>query len=162
MRNAAKWRPIQEQSGPSTLWGVASLDDQGSIRDVIIRPSTRLDAEDADTIARAHNARLSRPDQIFSEAIVSHRTGEPAFHFAFGDVTWEMGLRELRTWIDDLQQLAEAGLTDAFIVKFMRKMIPAGDEEKYGSVVGVLMQEFRQFREELRAPVVDAEQGPAS
>jgi hypothetical protein len=162
MRNLAKWRPIREQSGPSELWGVATLDDQGRIHDVVVRPTTRLDAEDADTIARAHNARLSRPDQIFSESIVSHRTGEPVFRFAFGDVTWEMGLKELRAWIDDLQQLAEAGVPDAFIVKFMRQTLPAGDEEKYGSMVGVMMQEFRRFREELRSPVIEAVEGEPS
>lgn len=161
MRNAAKWRSIREVSGPSTLWGVASLDDQGRVHDVVIRPTTKLDAEDADIIARAHNARLSRPDQIFSESIVSHRTGEPDYRFAFGDMTWEMGLRELRAWIDDLQQLAEAGITDAFIVKFMSRMLPAGDDPKYGNAVAVMMQEFRKFREELRSPVVEAE-GEAS
>lgn len=162
MRNVASWRPVREQSEPSELWGVASLDDQGRIHEVIIRPTTKLDAEDADTIARTHNARLSRPDQIFSESIVSHRTGEPVYRFAFGDVTWEMGLRELRTWIDDLQQLAEAGVTDAFIVKFMRRMIPGGDEQKYGNAVAVMMQQFREFREELRNPVVEAEGGAPS
>lgn len=128
----------------------------------VISATNRLDAEDADVIARTHNARLSRPDEIFTESIVSHRTGEPVYRFAFGDVTWEMGLRELRTFIGDLQELAEAGIADAFIVKFVRRRIAGVDEQKYGSLVGVLMKEFRDFREELRSPVEEVGEGVPS
>lgn len=151
MRNAEKWQPFREHSGPSELWGVMA--ESGK---VVVRPTTALDAEDADTIARAHNARLERPDEIFTESIVSHRTGEPIYRFAFGDVTWEMGLRELRAFIGDLYELAEAGVTDAFIVKFMRSRVGGVDAEKYGSMVAAMMSDFRQFREELKNPVVEA------
>lgn len=158
MRNAEKWRPVRDQSGPSELWGVATA---GGL--VIIKPTSRLDAEDADQIARAHNARLTRPDKIWTESIVSHRTGEPVYRFQFGDVSWEMGLVELRTFIGDLYELAEAGLTDAFIAKFVSRRLMPIDEAKYGSTMVALMGEFRSFREELRRPVSEADAGgPAS
>lgn len=158
MRNLSKWEPFREQRGPSEAWGVRDASTQA----VVIPASIRLDAEDADVIARTHNARLERPDQIFTEAIVSHRTGEPVYRFAFGDVTWEMGLRELRQFIGDLYELAEASITDAFIVKFVRSRLAPVDEAKFGSTIKALMSDFRGFREELKAPVVEAEGGEPS
>jgi hypothetical protein len=162
MRNAEKWRPIREQSGPSELWGVASVDASGRIVETIIRPTTKLDGEDADTIARAHNARLSRPDQIYTESIVSHRTGEPVYRFVYGEVSWEMGLRQLRQFINDLYELAEAGLTDAFLAKFVSRRLGVIDEGKYAGTMAALMQDFRSFREELRSPVAEPEESAAA
>ncbi len=158
MRNLSKWAPFREQRGLSEAWGVREVDGEK----VMIPATIRLDAEDADVIARTHNARLERPDRIWTEAIVSHRTGEPVYHFAFGDVTWEMGLRELRQFIGDLYELAEAGITDAFIVKFVRSRLAPVDERKFGSTIKALMSDFRGFREELKAPVVEVEEGEPS
>lgn len=156
MRNSEQWKPVREQSGPSELWGVSTASGK-----VIVRPTTALDAEDADVIARTHNARLMRPDQIWTESIVSHRTGEPVFRFAFGDASWEMGLRELRTFINDMYELAEAGITDAFIAKFVRARVAPFEDMKTGPIVAALMKDFREFREELRNPVVEAEGEPS-
>lgn len=159
MRNAGKWEPYREQRGPSEAWGVRDADTYS----IIVPASHRLDGEDADVIARSHNARLERPDQLWHESIVSHRTGLPVYRFQFGDVSWEFDLAQLRAFIGELYELLEAGLSDAFLARFVREHWAAGGTvEEQNRLLGHLMVEFRTFRETLRNPIAEADEGRAA
>ena len=162
MRNLERWEPRRAQRGQSEHWGVIAVAADGGYK-WVVEPTYRLDAEDADIIARSHNARLERPDQLWHESIVSHRTGEPVYRFQFGPQSWEMDVAQLRAFIGELYQLLEAGLTDAFLAKFVREFWAAdGTVEEQNRMLGILMGEFRKFRELMRNPVAEADEGAAA
>lgn len=154
MRNTDKWEPHSKQNGASEAWGVRS--ESGA---PVIPASYRLDGQDADLICRSHNARLAgRDDEIFHKAIVSHRTGLPAYQFQLGDVSWEMDVWQLRRFIADLYELAEAGVTDSFIHRWVtERLMPSGSPEEQQRMIYGIFQEFRGFRELLRNPVAEAD-----
>lgn len=153
MRNLQTWEPYREQHGPCEAWGVR-VRESGA---VILPATRRLDAEDADLIARGHNARLRRPGEIWTESIVSSRTGRPGYRLQFGDYGVEMDLAALRAFILDLHALLEAGITDAFVAGWVQsRLMPDAPEAEQGRAVVGLLQDFRAFRELMNDPVEEA------
>lgn len=149
MKQVVEWVPFLKTREGEEQWGVKAKDGI-----IVIPASTLLDGQDCDLIARAHNARLTQPDGIMVQAIVSHRDHMPHYQFAYGEVTWEMDLRGMRTFIDHMYESLEAGLTDAFIAHFVKeRLAPGATDEEQGEMVGGMMHEFRQFRELLSKPV---------
>lgn len=164
MRNAEKWRPLREERGPSELWGVVTVGEGGAPGKVILTPSTKLDGEDADIICRSHNARLERGGDgvIHHNPIVSHRTGRPAYQFMLGDVSWEWDLPQLTAFIQEMYELREAAITDSFIVRWVQeRLMPDKPEEEQRRIIAGMFTEFRQFRDLLRNPVEEADEGAA-
>ncbi len=159
MRNNEQWEPFREQHGPSESWGVRTKETHRAL----VAATYRLDAQDADLIARTHNARLKeQPDKIWIESIVSHRTMMPVYRFQYGDTTWELDLVGMRVFIADLYQALEAGISDAFIAAFVRqRLAPEAAADEQGHLIASMMVEFRNFRELLNNPMETSE-GPVS
>ncbi len=158
MKNREKWEPFIEQRGPSEAWGVRTTEGK-----IIITATHRMDGEDADVIARSHNARLEKPGEIWVESIVSHRTMMPIYRFQHGDISFELDLRAMRAHMDDLYHVLEAGITDAFIARWIQSsLMPDASLEGQRNAIGHMMIEFRKFRELLDKPVIDAPEGGAS
>jgi hypothetical protein len=150
MRNLSQWEPFREERGPSEAWGVRDA----ATKKVIVAATHRLDGEDASVMARTHNQRLVAPAEIMIESVVSHRTHLPVLQFTFGDATWEQDYRTARDLIDNIYRALEAGLTDAFLVKWVREVLaPTRPPEEVASMLGHLLGKFREFRRLVDEPI---------
>lgn len=151
MRNAQRWQPDREVSGPSELWGVAVQDSRPP--EWIIRPTTKLDAGDCQLIAATHNAALATGEKVLWCESLVNRAGTPIVQIAFGTELAQLGIREARHHVATLNEAIEAAMSDAVIVRFMRQVIMSeGDPQEVNQRTGQLLKMFREFRDEVLKP----------
>jgi len=151
MRSVERWEPYRQTSGPSELWGVAVKNSDPL--ELIIRPTTKLDGSDCQLISATHNAALATGEKsLYCESLVNHK-GEPIIQIAFGSELAQLGIREARHHVAVMNEVIEAAMSDAVIVRFMREVVLAGSEsELINANTGKLLQMFRDFREEVLKP----------
>jgi hypothetical protein len=146
MRNIQNWQPVREMSGPSEQWGVETTDKPPVM---IIKPTTKLDGQDVSLICSTHNAALI-PGELLIKSIVSERTGGPVVNVAFKSETLQLTLGEAKAFQAQIGEAIEAGVTDAFIAKWLRtKISPHSEEGKLQHMISRMLSEFREYRDEL-------------
>ncbi len=85
--------------------------------------------------------RQREPDtSVWVESLVSHRTGEPLVQIAWYDHTGQLDVASARQLAFQLLEAADAAISDAFLVKFLR------ERDLPDEAAGVLLNEFRQYR----------------
>jgi hypothetical protein len=150
MKNLQRWSPRQDNGA----WGICV---EGTLANPvwIIHPQKDLDDQDAQLISATHNAAVEeRPERSIIVSSLVNTSHEPIVQIAVGPEVAQLGVRDARQHVTQLQEAIEGAMSDALLCRFIGDYVYRNkSDEEAKHAIGAMLVMFRDFRASMDEPV---------